>query len=160
MGKQHGIPTRLTLHSRNELFRICRTKCKPWLWDDHLWPHVGSTYKSEIGDHLYANGAIDDEQKKVFSLPDFANIELTPGNHVIKVQAMGGRTSFDEIKVQAHSNPDTPTGIDLVQQLPGENFDANAPVEWYTLQGVRVENPSNGIFIRRQGSRAAKVALK
>lgn len=123
----------------------------------HTW---GSTYKSEIGDHLYANGAIDDEQKKVFSLPDFANIELTPGNHVIKVQAMGGRTSFDEIKVQAHSNPDTPTGIDLVQQLPGENFDANAPVEWYTLQGVRVENPSNGIFIRRQGSRAAKVALK
>lgn len=119
-----------------------------------------AVYKSEIGDHLYSAGAITDEQKAMFDTPDFANIELSKGQHVIKVQAMGGRTSFDEIKVQAHGNPDTPTGIDLVQQLPGENFDANAPVEWYTLQGVRVENPSNGIFIRRQGSRATKVALK
>ncbi len=119
-----------------------------------------AVYKSEIGDHLQSVGAITDGQKQVYDTPDFANIELSKGSHVIKVQAMGGRTSFDEIKVQAHSNPDTPTGIDLVQQLPGENFDANAPVEWYTLQGVRVENPSNGIFIRRQGSRAAKVALK
>ncbi len=119
-----------------------------------------AVYKSEIGDHLQSVGAITDGQKQVYDTPDFANIELSKGSHVIKVQAMGGRTSFDEIKVQAHSNPDTPTGIDLVQQLPGENSDANAPVEWYTLQGVRVENPSNGIFIRRQGSRAAKVALK
>jgi len=36
----------------------------------------------------------------------------------------------------------------------------NAPVEYYNLQGVRVDNPSNGIFIRRQGSKVSKVAVK
>lgn len=37
--------------------------------------------------------------------------------------------------------------------------DENAPVEYYNLQGIRVENPSNGIFIRRQGTKTTKVAL-
>lgn len=35
----------------------------------------------------------------------------------------------------------------------------NAPVEFYNLQGIRVENPSNGIFIRRQGDKTTKVRL-
>lgn len=35
----------------------------------------------------------------------------------------------------------------------------NAPVEYYNLQGVKVENPENGIFIKRQGSKATKVIL-
>lgn len=37
--------------------------------------------------------------------------------------------------------------------------DENAPVEYYNLQGIRVANPENGIFIRRQGSKATKVIL-
>lgn len=36
----------------------------------------------------------------------------------------------------------------------------NAPVEYYNLQGVRVANPENGIFIRRQGNVATKVLVK
>ncbi|MDE6126976.1 MAG: hypothetical protein K2G30_08465 [Muribaculaceae bacterium] len=35
----------------------------------------------------------------------------------------------------------------------------NAPVEYYNLQGVRVAEPANGIFIRRQGNKVTKVAL-
>ena len=35
----------------------------------------------------------------------------------------------------------------------------NAQVEYYNLQGVKVENPENGIFIKRQGSKATKVIL-
>lgn len=38
--------------------------------------------------------------------------------------------------------------------------DADAPVEYFNLQGVRVENPSNGLFIRRQGSAVSKVIIK
>ncbi len=38
--------------------------------------------------------------------------------------------------------------------------DSNAPVEYYNLQGVRVDNPSSGIYIRRQGSRVEKVYVK
>lgn len=36
--------------------------------------------------------------------------------------------------------------------------DQNAPVVYYNLQGVRVENPANGVFIRVQGNKAVKVA--
>ena len=35
--------------------------------------------------------------------------------------------------------------------------DADAPIEYYNLQGVRVAEPENGIFIRRQGNKATKV---
>ncbi|MBD5177867.1 MAG: hypothetical protein HDT04_04485 [Bacteroidales bacterium] len=35
--------------------------------------------------------------------------------------------------------------------------DENAPVEFYNLQGIRVANPDNGIYIRRQGNQATKV---
>lgn len=34
---------------------------------------------------------------------------------------------------------------------------ADAPVEYYNLQGIRVANPENGLFIRRQGDRVEKI---
>lgn len=38
--------------------------------------------------------------------------------------------------------------------------DANAPVEYFNLQGVKVENPANGVYIRRQGGATTKVLVK
>ena len=46
------------------------------------------------------------------------------------------------------------TGIDTVEA------DVDAPAEYYNLQGVRVENPTNGVFIKRQGSKVAKIYVK
>ncbi|MDE6333676.1 MAG: hypothetical protein K2L77_03410, partial [Muribaculaceae bacterium] len=37
---------------------------------------------------------------------------------------------------------------------------SNAPVEYFNLQGVRVANPENGLYIRRQGNKAEKVLVK
>ncbi|MBR3830118.1 MAG: hypothetical protein IKJ52_02585, partial [Muribaculaceae bacterium] len=37
---------------------------------------------------------------------------------------------------------------------------ADAPVKYYNLQGVEVANPSNGIFIKVQGSKATKEYVK
>ena len=37
--------------------------------------------------------------------------------------------------------------------------DANAPVEYYNLQGVKVANPGKGVFIKKQGSKTTKVVL-
>lgn len=37
---------------------------------------------------------------------------------------------------------------------------ANAPVEYYNLQGVRVENPANGLYIKRQGSKVEKILIR
>jgi hypothetical protein len=37
---------------------------------------------------------------------------------------------------------------------------SNAPVEYYNLQGVRVANPTRGIYVKRQGNKSTKVLLK
>ena len=39
-------------------------------------------------------------------------------------------------------------------------IDENAPVEYYNLQGVRIANPENGLYIKRQGNKAVKVLVK
>lgn len=36
----------------------------------------------------------------------------------------------------------------------------NAPAEYFNLQGIRVDNPEGGVFIRRQGNTATKVLVK
>lgn len=46
------------------------------------------------------------------------------------------------------------TGVEGV-----ETVDADAPVEYYNLQGVRVANPAKGLYIRVQGNKATKVVL-
>ena len=48
---------------------------------------------------------------------------------------------------------DVSSGIEEV------GVDANVPVEYYNLQGVKVANPENGIFIKKQGGRTSKVVL-
>lgn len=37
--------------------------------------------------------------------------------------------------------------------------DTAAPVEYYNMQGIRIEHPDRGIYIRRQGSSVSKVSL-
>ncbi|MBR5551208.1 MAG: SusF/SusE family outer membrane protein [Muribaculaceae bacterium] len=44
--------------------------------------------------------------------------------------------------------------------VEGVEFDENAPVEYYNLNGVKVENPTNGTFIKVQGNKTAKVYIK
>lgn len=48
-------------------------------------------------------------------------------------------------------------GVDDV--MADSEFDPNAPVEYYNLQGIRVEEPQNGLFIRRQGNNAKVVVV-
>lgn len=45
------------------------------------------------------------------------------------------------------------TGVEAVGDL-------NAPVEFYNLNGVKVADPSDGIFIRRQGGKSEKVIIR
>lgn len=54
-------------------------------------------------------------------------------------------------------------------ELPGEDNsaidnivadDANAPVEYFNLQGVKVQNPENGLYIKRQGKTVEKVVIR
>lgn len=69
-----------------------------------------------------------------YALPKAENTYTTPANEALVVA-------------------DTMTGIADIA------VDANAPVEYYNLQGVKVENPANGIFVKKQAGKATKVVL-
>ena len=46
-----------------------------------------------------------------------------------------------------------PTGVE-------ENFvDENAPVEFFNLEGIKVAQPENGVFIKKQGAKATKQVM-
>lgn len=61
--------------------------------------------------------------------------EFNAGNLIVKYNSIG-------------------TGIEDIEA------DNNADVEYFNLQGVRVANPENGLFIRRQGNKVTKVIVK
>lgn len=53
-----------------------------------------------------------------------------------------------------------------IQEIDFAGFDGvesdecgDAPVEYYNLQGIRVENPESGLYIRRQGNKSTKVYI-
>ena len=49
-----------------------------------------------------------------------------------------------------------------IEEIPFE-FNSNegdGPVEYFNLQGVKVNNPSSGMFIRRQGNKVSKVIIR
>ncbi len=50
------------------------------------------------------------------------------------------------------------TGVEEIEAAAAA--DENAPVEYYNLQGIKVKNPSNGIFIKVQGSKVSKVLIR
>jgi len=59
-----------------------------------------------------------------------------------------------EVKTLAVTGNGDTTGID---EIGVDN--AAAPVEYFNLQGIRVDNPANGVFIRRQGNKVDKVIM-
>lgn len=137
---------------------------------DNMGTVWNSVYKYELGDDLHAAGNLKpvdnvdndaaDRAKELMHTPDYANIYLSAGPHIIKVQAMGGQSSFDEMMIKAHSEANTPTGIEAIGADGFDVLDADAPVEYYNLQGVKVVNPQGGIFIRKQGTKVSKVVVR
>lgn len=47
------------------------------------------------------------------------------------------------------------SGVDTVTTDNGDSA-----VEYYNLQGIRVDNPSAGIYIRRHGNTVTKVVIR
>lgn len=80
-----------------------------------------------------------------------------PGVKYDNLASYGVQAILPNKKVIQIDNEDLiPTGIDGINL---DENDADAPVEFYNLQGQRVVNPSNGIYIRRQGSNVTKVRI-
>lgn len=82
------------------------------------------------------------------------------GEAVYEVK-VGGETITPEYGVYSFQVTDADTTIeiyDIVSGVDGVTVDAGEVV-YYNLQGVRVQNPENGIFIRKQGNKVTKVVL-
>ena len=98
-------------------------------------------YEAATLDNKYSDGA--------YMISLRAN---TTGTLVLATKAEGA-TSYTPQKTYTYTvNFSTPTGV--------EDIDADsADAEYYTLQGVKVANPENGIFIKVAGGKAVKVIL-
>lgn len=62
-----------------------------------------------------------------------------------------------DLKVYGSAVPPTTTGV---EEIAVEGNDSEAPVEFYDLNGRRVNNPDNGLYIRRQGNTVTKVIIR
>ena len=74
------------------------------------------------------------------------------GFRYISVPECAGTWEIDKLSVSAVKDSQSVESIEAV--------DNDAPVVYYNLQGVRVDNPSNGLYIRVQGKKASKVLVK
>lgn len=68
------------------------------------------------------------------------------------------RTGLVENVVTVKNEDIAAAGDSAIKGIDADN--ADAPVEYFNLQGQRVENPSQGLFIRRQGSDVRKVVIR
>ncbi len=105
---------------------------------------------------------------------DFAVKSMKTGEEVATFEHAAGEATQYNTALAATVNEDGTVNIfQYVQGLrlamykytPGASgvestlADDNAPVEYYNLQGVKVANPENGLFIKKQGAKAVKVVL-
>lgn len=81
-----------------------------------------------------------------------AMIPCTLSAQKIKVACLGNSiTAGAGISNEADKYP---------SQLQSMLGDGQAPTEYYDLRGVRVSNPSAGLYIRRQGAAVSKVIIR
>lgn len=94
-----------------------------------------------------SEASYDNSETILTSNPEFANPE--EGNFTI-----GASTQQAEFETGAPRwlVPYEP-GTSLIETIGSDN----APVEYYNIQGIRIDRPTNGIYIRQQGSKTTKV---
>lgn len=116
----------------------------------------GNAYKFDVDnsdwhESLYAHRAGD--------AVETANIvhEAVPGDYyAVTVKLTKGGENLQKVgKITHQADEFEMTGVEGI----ATDASAGSPVEFFTLQGVRVLNPEGGIFIRRQGNQVSKVAL-
>lgn len=132
----------------------------PATWDE--WKDVipyetinKAIYRNDSGNEREAAAAFVNEPEKYYQYVEFELPETT------KVWlGMGKNTNTSDGYWHAWADQKLEkweggtSGIDDI-----EIDNANAPVEYYNLQGVKVQNPENGLYIKKQGKKVSKVVL-
>lgn len=89
-------------------------------------------------------------------LPGIYDIYVVPASNV---DSYLDNIGLIKLQKEESGEPDGPEDPDDNGGVDGIISDYNTPV-YYDLQGRKVENPSNGIFVRKQGKETIKVILK
>ena len=111
-----------------------------------------------------SNAAVDTEDSnwtnKVADEGQTITIEAPADtDHYIKVRAKSvypDNTQSEELVAYVHSS-----GLltDVIENIVAEDEPNQTEEAWYNLQGVRVSNPSNGVYIRVKDGKAIKIKL-
>ena len=106
-------------------------------------------------------GSWDDFNSKAICIADDATVELDQATPLYKYAGSNCKANVvagEEYKVTIDLNNNTitiskSTGVEGIEVEEGEAV-------YYNLQGVKVANPENGVFIKVQGNKASKVLVK
>lgn len=111
-----------------------------------------NTYFNDGEDLSASEAGYDKSETILTSNPEFA--DAAAGNFTIgaSTQQAQYQTGAPRWRVPYDGSQSA------IENIGTDNSDL--PVEYFNLQGVRVDNPSNGLFIRRQGTEVRKVIIK
>lgn len=132
----NGTESRFSVHLEQPALRNQKTHNRTKQNYDKHNPHEFTTHANEPAGLA---GRLDNPTLTLTYIKD------DPANSLV-VSAPGGTTAVDDI---------------IVDNLPGFGTDnTDSPVIYYDMQGRRVDNPSYGLYVRRQGTRAEKVIIR
>lgn len=95
---------------------------------------------------------------------NYVEFELTEKTVVWLGLAIVNRPTYEDGTNTQYWNPARDFTLEKWYEEVGvegiDAADANAPVEYYNLQGVRVANPENGLYIVKQGNKSWKQVIR
>ena len=114
------------------------------------WPGNAMSVTTVAGtEYYYYNIRNASNISVIFNNGSEQTVDITgvTGESYFKLNAKGAENKWSVVNI-----------TDIVTAIEEVGADA-AAVEYYNLQGVKVANPENGIFIKKQGNKATKVVL-
>lgn len=80
---------------------------------------------------------------------------ILPSDKIEDLKAYGMEIQGHGLEINKVSIPGVNTGMGII-----EIDNSDEPVEYYDLNGFKVSKPTNGLYIKRQGSKITKVIIK
>jgi len=112
------------------------------------WTKIGDVNVNQEEGSKFGWGFFDGAQ---VDLAQYAGKKVQIGFRYVSTDKCAGTWEIDNVVVRAKKNDGT-VAIEDIEA-------ADAPVEYYNLQGIRVANPTSGLYIKRQGNKVTKVIL-
>lgn len=111
-------------------------------------------------DYWYGDAAsdfnnYDNLKKAVFTVGDDGKLAITMTKHTSADTQ--NRFAFKSFILKYHGQNSSLGGV---EGIDADAFDADAPAEYYNLQGIRVAEPTTGLYIVRQGSKVSKQLIR